>query len=182
MQALQLNSEQQQQLLDLARWAIASRLGEVIEQPRVNLPDETVACFVTLHKGGQLRGCIGCLEPQYPLVQGVINYARAAAFDDPRFPEVRLDELDKIELDISILSPLESVSAQRADLIESLRPGVDGVVLESGGRRATFLPQVWQELPAVELFLKHLLRKGGWSHWPPEAKAYRYQVVHYQDD
>ena len=106
------------------------------------------ASFVTLHRRGELRGCIGSLEPHRPLAEDVAGNARAAAYLDPRFAAVAREELPELELEISVLSPLAPLpAASESELVASLRPGVDGLVLVEGARRATFLPAVWRSAP-----------------------------------
>lgn len=123
---------------------------------------EMAASFVTLTIHGQLRGCIGTLEARQPLAEDVREHAIAAGQDDYRFPPVTAGELAEIEIEISRLThpqPLSYTSAD--DLIHKIRPGVDGVVLRDRFRRATFLPQVWEQLPDPEQFLDHLCQKMG---------------------
>lgn len=120
------------------------------------------ATFVTLTLHGALRGCIGSLSAYRPLIDDLIDNARSAAFRDPRFYPLTITEFDEVEAEVSLLSepkPLEYGST--ADLKAKVRPGTDGVVLSLHGRRATFLPQVWDELPTFELFFSHLCQKAG---------------------
>jgi len=138
------------------------------------------ACFVTLTKNGELRGCIGSILPREPLCQAVVERARSAATEDPRFPPVGKEELDELEIEVSVLTiphRLEFESPQ--DLAAKLRPHTDGVVLRVGRRQATYLPQVWEQLPDPEDFLGRLAEKAGLpSHaWKrPEAMVLVYQV------
>ena len=135
--------------------------------------------FVTLTIDNKLRGCVGALEAYQPLVEDVREHALAAAFEDFRFPTVRPDELDKISIEISRLTapqPLEYDGPD--DLINKLRPGIDGVVLKEGLRRATFLPQVWHKLPSAATFLEHLCQKMSaptdiWRHKKLEVLIYQ---------
>ncbi|MGO8838147.1 MAG: AmmeMemoRadiSam system protein B [Limisphaerales bacterium] len=123
---------------------------------------ETKACFVTLTENGELRGCIGHILPQEPLYQAVEDNARNAAIRDPRFPPVRPGEVDKIKIEISVLTepqPLHFNSPE--DLLNRLKPDEDGVVLQIGSSGATFLPQVWEQLPDKVEFLNHLAQKAG---------------------
>jgi AmmeMemoRadiSam system protein A len=153
-------------LLRLARSSLEQvvREGRVPEPP-LGLPQHLLAdkgCFVTLTKGGALRGCIGHIFPEESLARAVIHNARSAALHDSRFTPVSSDELGQIEVEVSVLSvprPLDYSSP--ADLLAKLRPHQDGVVLTVGSRRATFLPQVWEQLPAAETFLDHLTAKAG---------------------
>jgi uncharacterized protein len=137
------------------------------------------ACFVTLRRQGALRGCIGSLEPRRPLVVDVAENAHAAAFGDPRFPPLARHERIDLEIHLSVLTPLEPLpAASEAELLAALRPGVDGLVLREGERRATFLPAVWGELPDPRSFLGHLRRKAGLGedHWSPTLRFWRYRV------
>ena len=179
-------------LLDLARSAIekeltgATALSVSIEDAPPALHEDG-ASFVTLHKrSGALRGCIGSLVARRPLIDDVQANAKAAAFQDPRFPPLREEELGDIVIEVSILSAPEPLAYDGPEeLIEKLRPNVDGVVLERGWNRATFLPQVWEQLPEPEKFLAHLCYKAG---LPPDAwrnqdvKISTYQVEKFSEE
>ena len=135
------------------------------------------ASFVTLKSHGQLRGCIGSLEAHQPLINDVAYNAYAAAFSDPRFPPLSEDELEGLEFHISVLTPavpMEFESEQ--DLLEQIRPGIDGLVLEDGYNRGTFLPAVWESLPDKTSFLQHLKLKAGLppDHWSDSIRVLRY--------
>jgi AmmeMemoRadiSam system protein A len=138
------------------------------------------ACFVTLTKKGDLRGCIGHIFPREPLVKAVVHNAAAAALEDPRFPPVGAQELGEIDIEVSILTlPEHLESKSPEDLLAKLRPKIDGVVLRVGRRQATYLPQVWEQLPEKESFLSHLAEKAGLNaaDWKrPEAEVLVYQV------
>jgi len=150
-------------LVRLARAAIARQLGRD-DRVSADAPwlREPGAVFVTLHRQGALRGCIGSLEARRPLREDVEKNARSAAFLDPRFTPLSLRELDDVEVEVSLLSPPEPIRfTDEADLLRQLRPGVDGLILEQGPHRGTFLPQVWEQLPDPAEFLAHLKRKAG---------------------
>lgn len=135
------------------------------------------ATFVTLQAHGELRGCIGALEPHRTLVEDVNHNAFAAAFQDPRFRPLGPGELDRVRIEISVLSPPEPVAAEsEEDLLARLRPGVDGLILEEAGRRATFLPSVWESLPGPRRFLRQLKRKAGLApdYWSRSLAVWRY--------
>lgn len=137
------------------------------------------AAFVTLHHGERLRGCIGHLEACAPLVLDVADNAFAAAFRDPRFPRLEPWELEGLSLDISVLSPPEPMSFRdEADLLRQLRPGVDGLILTAGAARGTFLPSVWESLPAPRDFLTHLKGKAGLpgDYWSETLRVARYHT------
>jgi hypothetical protein len=138
---------------------------------------EPRASFVTLRRAGELRGCTGTLEPHEPLVVGVAHNAFRSAFADPRFPPLAADELEGLEVCVSILSPLEPVPARsQADLLAALRPGIDGLVLRDRAAASTFLPSVWESLPSPRDFLAALVRKAGLppGHWSATLRFERY--------
>ncbi|MFO1422670.1 MAG: AmmeMemoRadiSam system protein A [Candidatus Competibacteraceae bacterium] len=140
------------------------------------------ATFVTLEIDGQLRGCIGALTAYLPLVQDVAAHAHAAAFEDPRFPELRPDEFLNLEIFISVLSPSEPMHfASEGDLLAQVRPGVDGLILQFRHHRATFLPAVWESLPDPYVFLAQLKRKAGLplDFWSPELRVERYTTEYF---
>jgi len=118
------------------------------------------AAFVTLTLHGNLRGCIGALEAYQPLVQDVCEHAVAAALEDFRFQPVKPEEAEQLMIEISRLTQPQALEyGSSRELLDKLRPGIDGVVLRDGGRRATFLPQVWEKLPEPEDFLANLCMK-----------------------
>lgn len=138
---------------------------------------ETRATFVTLKINHQLRGCMGTIIAVRPLVQDVCHHAYAAAFSDPRFSPLQSSELSLLDIHISILSPLEPISFKsEEDLIQQLRPGIDGLILQEGFQRGTFLPSVWESLPDPRDFLHHLKQKAGLSphYWSPSLHVQRY--------
>ncbi len=154
--------------------------------PNVNthtFPEELKALrgtFVTLEVQGRLRGCIGTLEPHRPLIEDLIINAYKAGFQDPRFPALTAEEIDGLDWSISILTPKQEMTfADQDDLLAQLRPGIDGLIIQDGARRATFLPQVWDQIPQPDQFLGHLKKKAGLSpaHWSKDFKAWRYGVT-----
>ena len=182
-----LNDTEKKQLKDLARASI--RHGLQSGEPLPVDPDdfgeslqEVCASYVTLRRHGELRGCMGTVQARCPLVEDVADHAYAAAFLDSRFPRLGERELDGLDIRISILSPcrLMSVSSER-DLLEQLRPGTDGLVLELGMREVTFLPSVWEKTPNPADFLKHLKRKAGLDpmRWDDRFRFYRYTTVEF---
>jgi len=135
------------------------------------------ASFVTLKHAGNLRGCIGSLTPISSLVEDVARNAFAAAFRDPRFTQLSATELPDLEIGISILGPTEPVDfGSEAELLEMLRPGIDGLVLQDGRHRGTFLPTVWESLPEPADFLGHLKQKAGLpaDYWSETLEIERY--------
>jgi len=138
------------------------------------------ASFVTLNLNKQLRGCIGTLEAHQPLINDVSEHAYAAAFEDPRFPKVTEPEIELLEISISILTsatPVEFTSEK--NLLGQLKPGVDGIILQSGFHKATFLPAVWEQISKAEDFINHLKIKAGLDKhdWPDDLKISRYQAI-----
>ena len=179
---LNLGPEQRLELLDLARASIESALqqGELApysgNDPGPELSRHG-ASFVTLRTGDDLRGCCGTIEATRPLAQDVWNNAWASAFADPRFPALTLDEWRNTNVEISVLSEPERMEvASEAELLEQLRPGIDGLILQFGVKRTTFLPAVWEQLPEPERFVRHLKLKAGWpaDFWPANMQAWRY--------
>jgi AmmeMemoRadiSam system protein A len=137
------------------------------------------ASFITLTIDGDLRGCIGALEPYQPLAEDVREHARQAALEDPRFSPVSLDEVDRIKIEISRLTLPKRVEYTDAeDLLSRLRQNVDGVILRDGFRRATFLPQVWEKIPDKVDFLENLCSKMGAE--PDTWRSKHLEVLTYQ--
>ena len=137
------------------------------------------AAFVTLQINHQLRGCIGSLEAWEPLVEDIARNAFAAAFRDPRFPPVSADEIDQLDIHISVLTPSREISFDsEQELLNQIRPGIDGLILEYGSHRGTFLPSVWESLPDRRDFLDHLKMKAGLPQdfWSDDIRVYRYET------
>ncbi len=185
-----LSSEDRRYLLSLARQTIASVLaGREAPEVDLNAVSEDLrrpgASFVTLTIGGELRGCIGSIEARRPLVLDVRENAVAAAFHDPRFPPMSPQELDRTHIEISVLTPPQPLQYDDpVDLLIRLRPGVDGVIIERGWHRATFLPQVWEKLPDPREFLAHLCLKAGLppdDYRRPGLRVYTYQVESFEE-
>ena len=138
---------------------------------------ERRAAFVTLESSRRLRGCIGSLEATRPLAADVAHNAHAAAFADPRFPPVKEDEVEGLHIKISVLSPPIPMRVEsQADLVSTLRPGIDGLIIKDGDKRATFLPSVWKGIPEPERFVRKLAGKAGWpeEHWSDTVRVWRY--------
>lgn len=177
-----LNVRERERLLAIAATAIRAGLGAggAASMEMDELPPplrEPGASFVTLHHRGELRGCIGSLEPHESLAWDVARNAFNAAFRDPRFPPLSRTELDDLDLHISVLGSPEPLRfTDEADLVAQLRPGEDGLILETAGHRGTFLPSVWESLPRPEDFLRHLKRKAGLpaDFWSPDIRILRY--------
>ena len=145
---------------------------------------ELRATFTTLRLAGELRGCCGTLEAARPLAADVAHSAFQAAYRDPRFDPVGASELDAIRLEVAVLSPREPLPvADEADLLDQLQPGTDGLVIIAGGRRATFLPKVWESLPDPRQFLAQLKKKCGLpaDYWSGQLEFERYQTTSYAE-
>ncbi|MBK9030611.1 MAG: AmmeMemoRadiSam system protein A [Myxococcales bacterium] len=173
----------------LARWARA-RLREELGGPHASPPvgawaEQPAATFVSLHwPDGDLQGCIGSLTPRRPIVVDVAANAVAAGIDDPRGRRLGLADVDALELELSILSPLERIAVTtEAEAVRAIRPGVDGLVLGYHGQRGTLLPAVWDDLPEPAAFLAMLRRKAGLApdFWSPEVELWRYTAARFVD-
>ena len=172
-------------LVSIARESIGERLGLATRRARAE-PWLAVpaASFVTLHREGELRGCIGSVDPRRPLGEDVAFNALAAAFSDPRFEPLTQAEYREIDIEVSVLSrrvPLDAATEAQAAV--GLRPGVDGVYLEYRGHSATFLPQVWENLPDPVEFLAALREKARLPprFWDPAIRLTRYTVEKFGD-
>ncbi|MEE9336858.1 MAG: AmmeMemoRadiSam system protein A [Methylococcaceae bacterium] len=171
-------------LKDLAKASIDHGLkyGLPMQIDLTTMADELTverATFVTLDKNGQLRGCIGMLEARRALAKDIAKNSYAAAFSDPRFPPLNESELDDLSIHLSILSPAKSLHCQsEEELIQQLRPGIDGLILDDGLHRATFLPSVWESLSEPITFIHHLKMKAGLpvNYWSEELRVYRYSA------
>jgi AmmeMemoRadiSam system protein A len=142
------------------------------------------ATFTTLFLESRLRGCCGTLEAVRPLAADVAYSAFRAAFRDPRFAPVGRHELGSLRLEVSVLTPLESMPvSDEADLLGRLRPGIDGLVIDAGGRQATFLPRVWTTLPEPKQFLAALKAKCGLAenYWSDRLEFRRYRTTSYAE-
>ena len=163
-----LTDDQGMALVALARQTLADHFGEssgdesLEKRLRDDRLTETAGIFVTLKIDDSLRGCIGSLWAKTTILTGVKDNALHAAFHDPRFPPLKREELDAVHIEVSVLSEPAPISYGDADaLLAKLRPGVDGVIIEKGSASATFLPQVWKQLPTPEGFLSNLCLKAG---------------------
>ena len=181
-----LNTERGGVLLPIARATISAALGCVQQaDERAIWLQEQGACFVTLTQDGELRGCIGTLEAHRTLLQDVIANAQAAAFRDPRFPALTAAELDKTQVEISLLSAMQPMQfSSERDALAQLQPNVHGVVFEFGSHRSTFLPQVWEQLPNVVEFMSHLKYNAGLpaDFWAEEVRLSSYTVSKWKEN
>ncbi len=172
-------------LLPIARTAIAETFGLSCDanEDVIWLQDKA-ACFVTLMQKDQLRGCIGTLEAHRPLLEDLKHNARAAAFHDTRFSPLVREELNNTEIEISLLSSMSSLTfLNEQEALAQLAPGIDGVLFEYGNYRSTFLPQVWDQLPATDDFIAHLKVKAGLAadFWADEIKLSIYSVSKWRE-
>lgn len=172
-------------LLRLARAAIGEKLGKPAPADASHEKlHEPGATFVTLTQQGQLRGCIGSLEAHRALLHDVRENALAAAFRDPRFLPLAVEEFEHTSVEVSLLTPAVALSFRgEADFMTQLRPGVDGIVFQFGRHRSTFLPQVWESLPEPELFMQQLKRKAGLppNFWHETVSISRYEVTKWKE-
>ncbi len=172
-------------LLHLARAAIAKGLGFLSHAlPRAEWLGEPGATFVTLTLHGQLRGCIGSLEAYRPLIEDVQQNAIAAAFRDPRFSPLDKTEFAETRVEVSLLSqPAPILFSSEQDALAQLHPGRDGVILEYGRQRATYLPQVWAQLPDAQTFIARLKDKAGLPEdfWSPDIRLSHYTVQKWRE-
>jgi AmmeMemoRadiSam system protein A len=187
---IELGADEQYSLLDIARRSISSGLesGRALQIDASLLGDKLraeAAVFVTLTRGGALRGCVGSMQAVESLAQAVAHAAFNAAFRDRRFDRVETAELDDLRIEVSVLSQLEPIEADsRQALLDALQPGVDGLLMEDGGYRSTFLPKVWEKIPSGQQFLEELMQKAGLpaGHWSDTIHFYRYHTLSFAEN
>ncbi len=188
-----LTNEDGKVLLNMARTCIYNGLNLKLnegypkkkEELKKNIFYEKRGVFVTLHKKGNLRGCIGNLEPVKSIIDGVKDNSLNAAFHDHRFSPVKLKELNKIDIEISILSKPEKIEYKNSkELLSKLKPHIHGVIIKKNTHKSTFLPQVWDQLPDTKDFLSHICIKAGLSsnEWQKgELEVSIYQVQYFKE-
>lgn len=175
-------------LLSIARNSIkdelygSSSIDKIELESKNELLSQERASFVTLYEGDRLRGCIGSLLPQRKLIDDIIYNAKAAAFNDFRFQPLTKSEFENIDIEISLLTiPKEVIYSSISELKEKIKPGIDGVILQKNNDKATFLPQVWEQLPTFELFFDHLCQKAGLGsnclHNFPKIEVYQVEKI-----
>ncbi len=158
------------------------------EQITIQYPqilDEEGACFVTLEKDGQLRGCIGSIVAHRPLINDIVENVKNAAFNDRRFQPVTVDELDSIKINVSILTPAYKMNfSSEEDLLDKLRPNVDGLIIIDGKYQAVYLPSVWEELPDKKEFLNSLKVKAGLKkdYFSDKLEAYHFETIYLKEE
>ncbi len=186
-----LTSEQGEALVALARQTLAAHFDAAVAQTKnSHLADQALQArcgtFVTLKIDNQLRGCIGSLSTASPIVSDVRNNALNAAFHDPRFPPLSKSELEQVRIEVSVLTePVPLTYKDVNDLLSRLRPGIDGVIVRKGSASATFLPQVWEQLPQTGSFLSHLCMKAGLAcdQWRAgDVSVEVYQVQYFEEE
>jgi hypothetical protein len=178
-----IDAADRNELLALARRSIERGLadGRLASAPEVSAPSLSAqhATFVTLRTHEDLRGCCGSIEPRFPLAEDIWRNAWASAFADPRFPALTSQEYPTLDLHISVLSPLERVpTVSERELLSVLRPHRDGLLLQLGAARATFLPAVWESLADPVQFVQQLKLKAGWraDFWSAQIEVWRYET------
>lgn len=180
-----MSTERGQTLLAIARASISTVLGRPIQAAEeASWLQEWGASFVTLTQQGQLRGCIGSLQARRTLLADVKSNAVSAALHDPRFLPLNASELVLTKVEVSVLSPMQALRFENEQhALDQLQPGTDGIALEYTHYRGTFLPQVWEQLPARQDFLMQLKRKAGLPphFWSADLKLFRYSVSKYEE-
>lgn len=185
-----LDAGERSQLLEIARRSLESGLGSgyalQLDAEQFSEPLRTPsAVFVTLMLAGALRGCIGSLQAVDPLVLAVARSAFNAGFRDHRFGAVSEAEIDRLQIEISVLSEMQPIAADsRSALLDSLEVGVDGLLMEDQAYRSTFLPKVWEKFESPAAFVDQLLLKAGLpaGHWSSSARYFRYHTTSFQEN
>jgi AmmeMemoRadiSam system protein A len=189
MPARELTAKDREYLLKLARASLENGvygipLPEINDDELSPILREPGVTFITLTKVGQLRGCVGALEPYQSLAEDVREHSVASAMQDYRFPPVKPHELDEINIEISRLTTPEKLNYEGPDeLLHKIRPGIDGVIIRDGFRRATFLPQVWEKISDPIKFFESLCLKMGaspdlWKHKQLDVQVYQVEEFH----
>lgn len=177
-----MERHQKQKLLKLSRVLLENRLintSHNLKQYKEKVFEQKQGVFVTLHLNGELNGCMGHIEATESIYENVIHLSQAAAFEDIRFASLTAEDLRDLNIEISILSIPKKLSANsNRELIQQIRPGIDGVILYTGYHSAMFLPQVWEQIPDRESFVDQLCRKAGqsmdyWRSNPIEVLVYQ---------
>lgn len=184
-----LSADDRLRLLGIARASIRHGIesGRALMPDRDDLGDNMrapAAVFITLTRNGELRGCIGSLQATRPLAEAVAESAFNAAMRDRRFAPVGGDELEQLDIEISVLSEMQPIEAEsRQALLAQLEPGVDGLLLEDRGYRSTFLPKVWEKMRDADEFLDQLMLKAGLGarHWSSSIRFHRYHTLSFAE-
>lgn len=186
---MNLSLSQRRELLSLARQSIQEGIAQGRRAPCPEVAVDVVppvmrSTFVTLRIGEELRGCCGSIDAQRRLAEDVWSNAWASAFADPRFPGLKAEEYPRLDVHISVLSEMEPLDiVDEASLLKALRPNIDGVLLEMGAVRSTFLPAVWEQISDPAQFVRQLKLKAGWrgDFWSPRIKVSRYTTESFGD-
>jgi AmmeMemoRadiSam system protein A len=187
---IDINAGERRQLLDIARQSIKTGLSDG-QALRLNTADfdgflvASLGVFVTLTRDESLRGCMGALQSADPLAQTTAACAFNAAFKDPRFAQLDAGEAKHIRIEISILSEMVALDvSDRDNLLRQLQPGIDGLLMEDGQYRSTFLPKVWEKIDSPTDFLQHLMTKAGLpaDYWSQTIQFSRYHTVSFTED
>ncbi len=187
---IDINAGERRQLLEIARQSIETGLqhGQALRLKGTDFDGSlaaTLGAFVTLTQGDSLRGCMGALQSSDPLAQTTATYAFNAAFKDPRFAQLDAGEAKGVRIEISILSELEAFTvSDRKNLLSQLQPGIDGLLMEDGQYRSTFLPKVWEKIDSPSGFLQQLMSKAGLpvNYWSETIRFFRYHTVSFAED
>ncbi len=191
---INLTDKEGKTLLNMARTCISNKFDNNSKDNHLkkmkvefenNIFYEKRGVFVTLHKNGCLRGCIGTLEPVKSIIDGIKDNSLNAAFQDPRFSPLKLNELNEIDIEVSILTkPKKLKYTNSKDLLLKLKPNIHGVIIKYNKHKATFLPQVWEQLPDTKDFLSHICQKAGlvsdeWENG--KLEVFTYQVQYFKE-
>jgi len=179
---------QKKLMLNIARKTIEHHFGITEDNEKTSLLEflkEKRGCFVTITKNDELRGCIGYIEPVASLGSAISDNAINAAFHDPRFAELDKSELKEIKIEISVLTVPEKLKyTKTSDMLLKIKPHIHGIILKKDGYSATFLPQVWDEVPEKEQFLSYLSIKAGLNKdaWKKNPEVYTYKAEHFSEE
>ena len=172
-------------LLNLCRNVILSKFNRTtLYTGHAPVFNQLGACFVTLKKNNNLRGCIGSIIAHQPLINDIVEHSKDAAFRDPRFNPVEQNEVDSLTIDISILSEPEPMKFKdEQNLLEQIVPFRDGIIIKDKNRQAVYLPSVWEDLPDKVMFLNSLKMKAGLppEHFSDTFEAYRFSTVYIEE-
>jgi len=185
---INLTIENRQQLLALARQTLIDYFSPQRSDSKTNTADPLLrrhaGCFVTLDLDGCLCGCMGDIEGSRPLAESIPELALCSAFKDPRFQPLSASQMDRLTIELSILSPLSALKVRDEDaLLRYLTEHAYGVVLSDAFHRSVYLPQVWEQLPQPKKFIRALKRKGGWSadYWSDDMQVEVFTVIHFSE-
>ncbi|WP_299798463.1 AmmeMemoRadiSam system protein A [uncultured Shewanella sp.] len=186
--SINLSQEEKQRLLALARETLvryfASQQTDVETPAGDPLLSRRAGCFVTLFLDGDLSGCMGDIEGRRPLAKSIPELALCSAFKDNRFAPLLASQMERLTIEISLLSPLTQLTVHdEAELLRYLTDHPYGVVLSDPFHRSVYLPQVWEQLPQPREFIRELKCKGGWSadYWSGDMRVEIFTVGHFRE-